>query len=675
VDLFDTQNAIVLISWGNIMKPFGYIDLAPKGTVQSYDPPEALVSNFRLFHRISDDRLVATMEVIPDSQARASIDVLKRAEKPGARRSILKAVKADSTEVPIPRSTTIAVEIPDDATMHIPFFQYANKAAYRDLELRGTPLGTVLKKTVDLNAFKPPSPEAPVPASEQREFDLKSDHPGVLFTTRRARFGKFYVGPTEDEDHGVALHGSLQEPITVDVRSGLNFRKVTLPVGYDMVFPLHEGEITFDSDTGKPQRVRHDPTQFEPITPPLDVPKTIASAVPGAPGGPPLAEPPPAPPAPFPPVPPSPAGTGEPEPPSPPGPGPSTSLPSAESLMSAAASLPPTPVAPGETPTPVTPETAVPPTPASTAPAVAPTDTNILPTPIPTYLPTDETTPAALETPPTSETPGEPPTLIPAEEEVLPPGVPRYPPTLPVAPIPGAPAVEVRGPSEEAPPMPPTVEAPGTAPPTPAAPGVPPTPAAPGVPSVVEAAPPTVEAPGAGPPGVPTEVRGPIDENLPATVVSRIADFLVPQLNLTPEDEPTVERMLRGYEPLQNLIRTFQEQHTGNQFILTLPGATAPNQWTTLPEPTPDTAVIHLVFGPYTVELQMRPVDIPAPARPTVSRAIVAKKAEFRMPPNEATRPYVLYIPDGKNTVIVARDAPFRMPPNESTHDYVKILA
>lgn len=661
------------------MKPFGYIDLAPKGTVQSYDPAEALVSNFRLFHRIGDDRFVASMEVVPDSQARTSIDILKRAEKPGARRSILKAVKADSTEVSIPRSTTISVEIPDDAAMHIPFFQYANKAAYRDLELRGTPLATVLKKTVDLNAFKPPSPEAPVPASEQREFDLKSDHPGVLFTTRRARFGKFYVGPTEDEDHGVALHGSLQEPITVDVRSGLNFRKVTLPVGYDMVFPLHEGEITFDSDTGKPQRVRHDPTEFEPITPPLDVPKNIASAVPGAPGGPPLAEPPPAPPAPFPPVPPSPAGTGEPESPSPespgvapppPGPGPSTSLPSAESLMSAAASLLPTPVAPGETPTPVAPETAVPPTPTSAAPAVAPTDTNILPTSIPTYLPTEETTPSAPETPPTTETPGEPPTLIPAEEEVLPPGVPRYPPTLPVAPIPGAPAVEVRGPSEDfasppgVPGAPPTVEAPGTAPST--------------------AEPPTVEAPGIVPPGedvapvipdVPTEVRGPINEDLAATVVSRIADFAIAELRLKPEDEPTVERMLRGYEPLQNLIRTFQEKHTGNQFVLTLPAPTSPNQWTTLPEPTPDTAVIHLVFGPYTVELQMRPVDIPTPVRPSVSRVIVAKKAEFRMPPNEATRPYVLYIPDGKNTVIVARDAPFRMPPNESTHDYVKILA
>ena len=117
---------------------FGIIDLEPDGEIVSFSPPAALVSRFRTFHNTVKDQLVSVMEIIPNSTARSSIDVLRRSnERPGAQRSMLKA-KTALTTVDIPKDTSVYVEIKDTDKMRIPFFQFSDKKKYLQLENQDT---------------------------------------------------------------------------------------------------------------------------------------------------------------------------------------------------------------------------------------------------------------------------------------------------------------------------------------------------------------------------------------------------------------------------------------------------------------------------------------------------------------------------------------------------------
>jgi hypothetical protein len=257
------------------MDSFGYLDLKETGPVQEYYPKEALVSMFATYRRKSDDRLISTMSLVPDNESRVHIDTLKKAEKPGASRDVLTATLANESKVKIPQNTTIQVEIKDSDAMHIPFFQYADRDKYRDLEFRGVSLQDILKKTVNLKNFVPSPAESPI-TTGIREFDMVSDHPSVIFTKRRAKFANFYTGPTMDEDHGLALHGSLQEPIVVKITNAFQTRQVTLPIGYDMIVPLHEGTIQFENNLPKKLNLDTNP-DFERIVA-TEIPQDIQIA-------------------------------------------------------------------------------------------------------------------------------------------------------------------------------------------------------------------------------------------------------------------------------------------------------------------------------------------------------------------------------------------------------------
>ncbi len=250
------------------MADFGIINLQPEGDITSYDPPEALVYEFGTFHDEINDRIVSIMSLLPNSTARPSIDKLRRTkEKPGAKRSVLKANKAFS-KIEIPKDTPVLAELDDNDTMNIPFFQYANVDKYYVLENQGKSKKEVLQQSVDLSKLKNRSDATPLTSYYHQDFDLKSEHPGVTFIDKqRASFAGFYTGPILDGHHIVALHGFLQEPVNIAVRSGFNTRVVRLPIGFKMVVPLKFGTIHFD-DEGKPKKWTTIPVGLKRLPPP-----------------------------------------------------------------------------------------------------------------------------------------------------------------------------------------------------------------------------------------------------------------------------------------------------------------------------------------------------------------------------------------------------------------------
>ena len=234
------------------MADFGIINLQAEGDITSYDPPDALVYEFGTFHDEIKDKIVSVMSLLPNATARPSIDKLRRTkEKPGAKRSVLKAIKAFS-KIEIPKDTPVLTELDDNDAMRIPFFQYANVDKYYTLENQGKSRKEILQQSVDLSKIKNRSDATPLTSYYHQDFDLKSMHPGVTFIDKqRASFAGFYTGPILDGYHKVALHGFLQEPVNIAVRSGFNTRVVKLPIGFEMVVPLRSGVIHFDEE-GKP---------------------------------------------------------------------------------------------------------------------------------------------------------------------------------------------------------------------------------------------------------------------------------------------------------------------------------------------------------------------------------------------------------------------------------------
>ena len=234
------------------MADFGIINLQAEGDITSYDPPDALVYEFGTFHDEIKDKIVSVMSLLPNATARPSIDKLRRTkEKPGAKRSVLKAIKAFS-KIEIPKDTPVLTELDDNDAMRIPFFQYANVDKYYSLENQGKSRKEILQQSVDLSKIKNRSDATPLTSYYHQDFDLKSMHPGVTFIDKqRASFAGFYTGPILDGYHKVALHGFLQEPVNIAVRSGFNTRVVKLPIGFEMVVPLRSGVIHFDEE-GKP---------------------------------------------------------------------------------------------------------------------------------------------------------------------------------------------------------------------------------------------------------------------------------------------------------------------------------------------------------------------------------------------------------------------------------------
>ena len=234
------------------MADFGIINLQAEGDITSYDPPDALVYEFGTFHDEIKDKIISVMSLLPNATARPSIDKLRRTrEKPGAKRSVLKANKAFS-KIEIPKDTPVLTELDDNDAMRIPFFQYANVDKYYTLENQGKSRKEILQQSVDLSKIKNRSDATPLTSYYHQDFDLKSMHPGVTFIDKqRASFAGFYTGPILDGYHKVALHGFLQEPVNIAVRSGFNTRVVKLPIGFEMVVPLRSGVIHFDEE-GKP---------------------------------------------------------------------------------------------------------------------------------------------------------------------------------------------------------------------------------------------------------------------------------------------------------------------------------------------------------------------------------------------------------------------------------------
>lgn len=250
------------------MADFGIINLQAEGDITSYDPPEALVYEFGTFHDEINDKIVSVMSLLPNSTARPSIDKLRRTkEKPGAKRSVLKANKAFS-KIEIPKDTPVLAELDDNDAMHIPFFQYANVDKYYVLENQGKSRRDVLQQSVDLSKLKNRTDATPLTSYYHQDFDLKSEHPAVTFIDKqRASFAGFYTGPILDGHHIVALHGFLQEPVNIAVRSGFNTRIVKLPIGFQMVVPLKSGVIHYDEE-GKPERWTTNPVGLKRLPPP-----------------------------------------------------------------------------------------------------------------------------------------------------------------------------------------------------------------------------------------------------------------------------------------------------------------------------------------------------------------------------------------------------------------------
>jgi hypothetical protein len=225
------------------MTDFGIITLKPTAPVTKYVPELVIVHRFMLL--LKDDNLVPVMNLLPTGSKQPYFTTITAKEKPGAKKSLVKAFYDNDTEATLQSNTTIVGSVPEDGKMHIPFFKYVDPTVYHTVAQNVTDISSILKDTVNLTRLTTMK-DSPRLSTNSRTFMLQSDHPDVTFPTKKmASFAGFWVGPTDQEEHTVAIHGYLQEQVPIVIKNSGSTRTVMLMVGYEMIMPILEGTITF----------------------------------------------------------------------------------------------------------------------------------------------------------------------------------------------------------------------------------------------------------------------------------------------------------------------------------------------------------------------------------------------------------------------------------------------